>query len=496
MRATRARVLVDGAEIGDARREGGRRSRHRHRAPGRLAGPAAFGRREHLCRPPADAMARPGRRARACASRRQGADRPARRRHRSGAQSVARCRRRRRRSSRSPRRCRATCRILILDEPTAALTLTETEKLFDVVRRLAGNGVSVIYVSHRLAEIFALCHSRDRAQGRQARRHAARRRNLDRRADPADGRARGASLARGAAAARSATSCWRPRTSTRRRWCGRPRSPCGPARSSASPASSARAAANSARRSSVRARRRGGSIRIGGKADRSDRARGTASMPASAWCPRTARPPACSSAWTSSTTSPRPCSPRSRPACNFSNAKAEALAKNFVDELRIATPERPPDRRQSVGRQPAEGAARQMAGDGAAAADRRRADARRRCRRALRDLSPAARAGRQGRGAARRLLRPARGAGARRPHRRDGGRPHRRRVAGRRRDRGAGAAAGHPIHRVGRRSCASNRLWRRHDGDTGHATDGRERRAPARSAVRARRAAACRFAAS
>ena len=50
-------------------------------------------------------------------------------------------------------------RVLILDEPTAALTLTETEKLFDVVRRLAAGGVSVIYVSHRLAEIFALCHS-------------------------------------------------------------------------------------------------------------------------------------------------------------------------------------------------------------------------------------------------------------------------------------------------------------------------------------------------
>ncbi len=50
-------------------------------------------------------------------------------------------------------------RVLILDEPTAALTLTETEKLFDVVRKLAASGVSIIYVSHRLAEIFALCHS-------------------------------------------------------------------------------------------------------------------------------------------------------------------------------------------------------------------------------------------------------------------------------------------------------------------------------------------------
>ena len=49
-------------------------------------------------------------------------------------------------------------KILILDEPTAALTLTETDKLFDVVRKLAADGVSIIYVSHRLAEIFALCH--------------------------------------------------------------------------------------------------------------------------------------------------------------------------------------------------------------------------------------------------------------------------------------------------------------------------------------------------
>jgi ribose transport system ATP-binding protein/rhamnose transport system ATP-binding protein len=48
-------------------------------------------------------------------------------------------------------------KLLILDEPTAALTLTESERLFEAVRRLKGNGVSIVYVSHRLAEIFALC---------------------------------------------------------------------------------------------------------------------------------------------------------------------------------------------------------------------------------------------------------------------------------------------------------------------------------------------------
>ncbi|MFL5335631.1 MAG: sugar ABC transporter ATP-binding protein [Geminicoccaceae bacterium] len=49
-------------------------------------------------------------------------------------------------------------KVLILDEPTAALTLGETARLFEVVRRLAAGGVAVIYVSHRLAEIFELCH--------------------------------------------------------------------------------------------------------------------------------------------------------------------------------------------------------------------------------------------------------------------------------------------------------------------------------------------------
>ena len=48
-------------------------------------------------------------------------------------------------------------KLLILDEPTAALTLQETNNLFTLVRRLAASGVAIIYVSHRLAEIFELC---------------------------------------------------------------------------------------------------------------------------------------------------------------------------------------------------------------------------------------------------------------------------------------------------------------------------------------------------
>jgi ribose transport system ATP-binding protein len=47
-------------------------------------------------------------------------------------------------------------RILIMDEPSAALTEHDLEALFDHVRRLKTEGVSVIYISHRLAEIFAI----------------------------------------------------------------------------------------------------------------------------------------------------------------------------------------------------------------------------------------------------------------------------------------------------------------------------------------------------
>ncbi len=47
-------------------------------------------------------------------------------------------------------------RILILDEPTSALSVTEQEKLFQLIRELTARGIGVLYVSHRLSEVLAL----------------------------------------------------------------------------------------------------------------------------------------------------------------------------------------------------------------------------------------------------------------------------------------------------------------------------------------------------
>jgi len=50
----------------------------------------------------------------------------------------------------------AEARILIMDEPTASLAEREVERLLDVVRRLRAGGAGIVYISHRLEEVFAL----------------------------------------------------------------------------------------------------------------------------------------------------------------------------------------------------------------------------------------------------------------------------------------------------------------------------------------------------
>jgi len=47
-------------------------------------------------------------------------------------------------------------KVLIFDEPTAALSAEETQMLFSLIQRLQGRGVGIVYISHRLEEIFSL----------------------------------------------------------------------------------------------------------------------------------------------------------------------------------------------------------------------------------------------------------------------------------------------------------------------------------------------------
>jgi rhamnose transport system ATP-binding protein len=47
--------------------------------------------------------------------------------------------------------------VIVMDEPTAALTTVEVARLFDVIRALRSHGAAVLFISHRLEEVFAIC---------------------------------------------------------------------------------------------------------------------------------------------------------------------------------------------------------------------------------------------------------------------------------------------------------------------------------------------------
>jgi ABC-type sugar transport system ATPase subunit len=48
-------------------------------------------------------------------------------------------------------------RVIVLDEPTSSLAVAEVDRLLQIVRQLASEGLTLIYVSHRMGEIFAVC---------------------------------------------------------------------------------------------------------------------------------------------------------------------------------------------------------------------------------------------------------------------------------------------------------------------------------------------------
>ncbi len=50
-------------------------------------------------------------------------------------------------------------KLLIMDEPTSVLTPQEADRLFETLRKLAQDGCSILYISHKLREIKALCHN-------------------------------------------------------------------------------------------------------------------------------------------------------------------------------------------------------------------------------------------------------------------------------------------------------------------------------------------------
>ena len=49
-------------------------------------------------------------------------------------------------------------KILVLDEPTAVLTPQESTALFETLKRFVASGLSIIFISHKLGEILAVCH--------------------------------------------------------------------------------------------------------------------------------------------------------------------------------------------------------------------------------------------------------------------------------------------------------------------------------------------------
>ncbi len=150
----RGRVPLRGPARHRARPPGRQRARDRGRLPGPRAVRQPRRGPEHVPRPRA-------RQRRGARRGRHGGPRPRDPRRPLGAHAPVGAHRPSPRSpvasgrpSRSPARCSGTPSSSILDEPTAALGVAQTEQVLRLVRRLADNGLGVILISHNLNDVF------------------------------------------------------------------------------------------------------------------------------------------------------------------------------------------------------------------------------------------------------------------------------------------------------------------------------------------------------
>jgi ribose transport system ATP-binding protein len=50
-------------------------------------------------------------------------------------------------------------KLIVMDEPTSSLTTNEIEKLFEIIKKLKSEGITIIYISHKLEEIYTICET-------------------------------------------------------------------------------------------------------------------------------------------------------------------------------------------------------------------------------------------------------------------------------------------------------------------------------------------------
>ena len=273
-------------------------------------------------------------------------------------------------------------RILVLDEPTAVLTPQETEEIFAVLRRLAAEGHSIIFISHKLYEVLEIA---DRItvirRGRVVGERIPSETNEDDLAElmvgrdvAAHGRSRRVAPGRRRACRSTASG---PRTTAAARSSAASTSRSGPARSSASPASPATARTSSSRRSPGLRKPTGGTVTLGG-AD----VTGWSAAPALRGGPRLRprRPPSLGLSELPARGQPRPdraTTGRRSPAGSSARTRRSTPGRSeLIAEFDIRTPSATVAAEHPVRRQPAEGRRRPRVQRRPEAARARPADAR------------------------------------------------------------------------------------------------------------------------